>query len=158
MTGGAPTCWPSTTPPPASPWPRSRCRPRAGRSRRSSRWSSRSRPSWGPWPGPADALHTQTTHTQDLTARGAALLARLRALPWPDVPAGRTRHRGPGGQETRTLKAVTGATPTGLGFPHAAQAVRIIRTRRQAGQTTRETAYLIVTLPAEHPQPEQLNG
>lgn len=118
----------------------------------------------------ADALHAQTTHTQDLTARGAALLvtvkanqrallARLRALPWPDVPVGdRTRHRGHGRRETRTLKAVTVATPTGLGFPHAAQAVRITRTRRQAGRTTRETAYPIVTLPAEHARPEQLNG
>lgn len=48
----------------------------------------------------ADALHAQTTHTQDLTARGAALLvtvkanqrallARLRALPW-----GRTSRSG----------------------------------------------------------------
>src|SRR5262249_53877044 len=62
----------------------------------------------------------------------------------------------PGGHgriETRTLKAVTVNIPGGLGFAHAAQAVRITRTRTIARKTTRETAYLIVTLPAEAAQP-----
>lgn len=44
-----------------------------------------------------------------------------------------------------------------MGFPHAAQAVRITRTRTIAGATTRETAYLIVTLPAAEAQPVDLN-
>jgi predicted transposase YbfD/YdcC len=117
----------------------------------------------------ADALHAQTIHAIDLTARGAALLVtvkanqrglhqRLRALPWPAVPVGdRTRDRGHGRRETRTLKVVTVATPGGLGFPHAAQAVRITRTRRTHGKTTRESAYLIVTLPAGHARPAELN-
>jgi predicted transposase YbfD/YdcC len=131
----------------------------------------------------ADALHAQTIHTQDLTARGAALLVRvkanqpglfdrLRALPWPAVPVGdRTRDRGHGRRETRTCKAVTVAVPGGLGFPHAAQAVRITRTRRIPDATTtpigdpkpktfktrRETAYLIITLPHDQASPVDLN-
>jgi predicted transposase YbfD/YdcC len=117
----------------------------------------------------ADALHAQTIHTNNLADRGAALFVtvkanqrrlhdRLRALPWPDVPVGdRTRDRGHGRRETRTLKAVTVATPAGLGFPHAAQAVRITRTRRMNDKTTRETAYLIVTLPAQDAGPADLN-
>jgi predicted transposase YbfD/YdcC len=117
----------------------------------------------------ADALHAQTMHATDLTARGAALFVtvktnqrslhqRLRALPWPAVPVGdRTRDRGHGRRETRTVTVVTVATPGGLGFPHAAQAVRITRTRRTSSKTTRETAYLIVTLPAGHARPAELN-
>ncbi|GLI03353.1 hypothetical protein Pa4123_86310 [Phytohabitans aurantiacus] len=55
------------------------------------------------------------------------------------------------------MKALTVATPGGLGFPHAQQAVRITRTRTVVGtKTTRETAYLIVTLPAGQAQPDQL--
>jgi predicted transposase YbfD/YdcC len=116
----------------------------------------------------ADALHAQVGHAHDVTARGAhlmvtvkanqpTLLHRLQNLPWSQVGVGhRTQERGHGRRETRTLKAVTVDTPGGLGFPHAAQAVRITRTRTVAGKTTRETAYLIVTLPAEHAQPDQL--
>jgi hypothetical protein len=100
----------------------------------------------------ADALHTQTAHALDLAARGAhlmvtvkanqpSLLRQLRTLPWPQISVGhRTREKGHGRRETRTLKAVTVATPGGLGFPHAAQAVRITRTRIIDGKTTRETA------------------
>ncbi|MGH3328722.1 MAG: hypothetical protein ACRDPT_13170 [Streptomycetales bacterium] len=107
----------------------------------------------------ADALHAQTIHANNLTHRGAALFVtvkanqprlhdRLPALPWPDIPVGdRTQDRGHGRRETRTLKALTVATPAGLGFPHAAQAVRITRTRTTNGKTTKQTAYLIVTLP-----------
>lgn len=117
----------------------------------------------------ADALHAQSIHAADLTARGAALLVtvkanqrglhqRLRALPWPAVPAAdRTRDRGHGRRETRTCKVVTVATPDGLGFAHAAQAIRITRTRRTSSKTTRETAYLIVTLPAGGARPAELN-
>ncbi len=89
--------------------------------------------------------------------------AQLKALPWAQVPVGdRHRDTGHGRRETRTVKAVTVATPGGLGFPHAQQAARITRTRpvktkttRQT-KTTRETAYLVVSLPAEHAQPANL--
>jgi predicted transposase YbfD/YdcC len=48
------------------------------------------------------------------------------------------------------------ATPGGLGFPHAQQALRITRTRTVGGKTSRETAYVIVTLPARDAQPAKL--
>jgi predicted transposase YbfD/YdcC len=116
----------------------------------------------------ADALHAQTAHARDVAARGAHLLvtvkanqptlhAQLKRLPWAQVPAGdRRRDNGHGRRETRTVKAVTVRTPGGLGFPHAEQAVRITRTRTIKARTTRETAYLVVSLPAEHAQPPDL--
>jgi predicted transposase YbfD/YdcC len=116
----------------------------------------------------ADALHAQVGHAIDLHQRGAHLMVRvkgnqptvlnrLKTLPWAQVSVGhRSSERGHGRRETRTVKAVTVNTPEGLGFPHAAQAVRITRTRTISGKTTRETAHLIVTLPAEHAQPADL--
>jgi hypothetical protein len=74
-------------------------------------------------------------------------------------PAGdRTRDRGHGRRETRTVKAVTVHTPGGIAFPHAEQAMRITRTRTLAtcGKTSRETAYLTVSLPAADAQPDDL--
>jgi predicted transposase YbfD/YdcC len=116
----------------------------------------------------ADALHAQTAHAHEVAARGAHLMvtvkanrptlhAQLKALPWADVPVGdRRRDHGHGRRETRTVKALTDRTPGGLGFPHAEQAVRITRTRTVKEKTSRETAYLVVSLPAEHAQPDQL--
>ena len=90
-------------------------------------------------------------------ANRPTLHAQLKALPWADVPVGdRRRDYGHGRRETRTVKALTDRTPAGLGFPHAEQAVRITRTRTVKEKTSRETAYLVVSLPAEHAQPDQL--
>src|SRR5439155_18119016 len=81
----------------------------------------------------------------------------LKALPWAEVPVGdRRRDHGHGRRESRTVKALTDHIPGGLGFPHAEQAVRITRTRTIKGKTSRETAYLVVSLPAEYAQPDQL--
>ena len=116
----------------------------------------------------ADALHAQVGHAHTVAATGAHLMVTVKAnqptvytqlkrLPWADVPVGhRTRDHGHGRTETRTVKAVTVATPGGLGFPHARQAIRITRTRTVQGKTTRETAYLIITLPATNAQPIDL--
>jgi hypothetical protein len=116
----------------------------------------------------ADALHAQTDHAEQVAARGGHLMvpvkgnqptlfAQLKGLPWAAVPVGdRRRDTGHGRRETRTVKAVTVATPGGLGFPHAEQAVRITRTRTIKGKTTREMAYLVVSLPAEDAQPADL--
>jgi predicted transposase YbfD/YdcC len=118
----------------------------------------------------ADALHTQTAHAQEIARRGAHLLipakgnqprlhAQLKALPWAQIPIGhQTRETGHGRRETRTVKAVTVTTPGGIGFPRAVQAVRITRTRTTSasGKTTRETAYLTITLPATEAQPADL--
>lgn len=116
----------------------------------------------------ADAMHAQTGHVTYLRGRGAhllvcvkanqpTLLARLKALPWKDVPVGHTStDRAHGRIEKRTLKVVTVTEQAGLGFPDAAQAIQVIRrTRRinpKPGKKNRwrtETVYAIVTLPAE---------
>src|SRR5690606_27947155 len=46
--------------------------------------------------------------------------------------------------------------PRGLGFPHARQAVRITRTRTVKAKTSRQTAYLVMSLPAADAQPADL--
>jgi predicted transposase YbfD/YdcC len=85
------------------------------------------------------------------------LFAQLKALPWGQVPVGdRRSERGHGRRETRTVKALTVQAPGGLGFPHAQQAVRITRTRTIKAKTTREMAYLVVSLPAADAQPTDL--
>jgi predicted transposase YbfD/YdcC len=116
----------------------------------------------------ADALHAQTGHADLLATAGAHLMvavkanqpttfAQLKAQPWAQIPVGaQTRETGHGRKETRTVKAVTVATPGGIGFPHAQQAVRITRTRTIKSKTTRETAYLTVSLPAAQAQPTEL--
>jgi hypothetical protein len=89
----------------------------------------------------ADALHTvranldwlvtdKKAHYIAVVKRNQPLLhARIRALPWRQVPAGSvTRSAGHGRAETRALKA---AHVTGLGFPHARQAIKITRWRRR---------------------------
>jgi len=118
----------------------------------------------------ADAMHTQVNHANEIAARGAHLLipvkgnrptlfTQLKTLPWTQIPIGhQTRDRGHGRRETRTVKAVTVTTPGGIGFPHAEQAIRITRTRTltRSGKTTRETAYLTISLPAADAQPIDL--
>jgi predicted transposase YbfD/YdcC len=116
----------------------------------------------------ADALHAQTGHAELLAADGGHLMVtvkgnqptlhnQLKALPWAQIPIGsQTRETGHGRKETRTVKAVTVATAGGMAFPHAQQAVRITRTRTIKGKTSRETAYLTVSLPADQAQPADL--
>jgi predicted transposase YbfD/YdcC len=118
----------------------------------------------------ADALHTQTSHANEIATRGGHLLipvkgnqptlfTQLKTLPWAQIGIGhQTRDRGHGRRETRTIKAVTVATPGGIAFPHAQQAVRITRTRTIAtsGKTSRETAYLTVSLPTTDAHPDEL--
>jgi predicted transposase YbfD/YdcC len=118
----------------------------------------------------ADALHTQTSHANEIAARGAHLLipakanqprlfTQLQTLPWAQIPIGhQTRDHGHGRRETRTVKAVTVTTPGAIGFPHAAQAIRITRTRTLTsnGKTSRETAYLTISLPAAQAHPSDL--
>ncbi|MGW5669193.1 ISAs1 family transposase [Micromonospora sp. NPDC003776] len=116
----------------------------------------------------ADALHTQTSHANEIAQRGGHLLipvkanqptlhAQLKTLPWAQIPVGdQRRDTGHGRRETRTVKAVTIATPGGIAFPHAQQAVRITRTRTTRGKTSRETAYLTVSLAADQAQPDDL--
>ena len=91
----------------------------------------------------ADALHAQREHATYLHARGAHYLIcvkgnqpklrnQLRALPWADVPVGHTRtDRAHGRIEKRSIKVVT--ITAGILFPHAAQAIQVIRRTRRTG-------------------------
>ena len=116
----------------------------------------------------ADALHAQHAHANYLvTRRGAhylitvkgnqpSLHAQLAALPWRQIPAGHdTREKGHGRAERRTLKVT--AVAAGLAFPHAAQAIQIVRRRRPLnGENSKkraaETVYA-VTLAGCYPGP-----
>ena len=109
-----------------------------------------------------DALHTVRANLEWLAGEKKAqyiavvkknqplLHARVRALPWRQVPAGSTtREAGHGRTETRTLKA---AHVSGLDFPHARQAIKITRRRQDTGtgRTTRETVYAVTSLTSAH--------
>jgi predicted transposase YbfD/YdcC len=66
--------------------------------------------------------------------------------------------RGRGRRETRTVEVITLHTPGGIGFPHAQQAIRITRTRTitGSGKTSRENAYLTISLSAADAHPADL--
>jgi hypothetical protein len=96
-------------------------------------------------------MHAQRSHATYLAGRGAhyvltvkrnqpGLFAQLAALPWCQVPvAHHSRERGHGRAEQRTLKIT--AVAAGLAFPHAAQAIQVVRRRRRRGtkKWSRET-------------------
>jgi predicted transposase YbfD/YdcC len=105
-----------------------------------------------------DALHTVRANLDWLAGEKKAhyiavvkqnqplLHARVKALPWRQVPAGSTtRERGHGRTETRTVKA---AHVSRLDFPHARQALKICRWRQDTatGKTSRQTVYAITSL------------
>lgn len=84
------------------------------------------------------------------------LRAQLASLPWRQVPvACQTRERGHGRSERRILKAA--AVARGLAFPHAAQAVQIVRRRRLKGKKwSAETCYAVTSLTATQVSPAEL--
>lgn len=112
----------------------------------------------------ADALHTHRGHAEYLHARGGhylmtikanqpRLLARVRALPWTDIGvAARERARGHGRVETRTVSVVSLHPCPDRGgefFPHAAQAIKLVRRRRPlrpGGRWKTVTVYAITSL------------
>jgi predicted transposase YbfD/YdcC len=115
-----------------------------------------------------DALHTVRANLNWLAGEKKAhyiavvkqnqplLHARVRALPWRQVPAGSTtREAGHGRTETRTLKT---AHVNGLGFPFARQAIKITRWRKDTatGQTSRETVYAVTSLTSAHASTQDL--
>jgi len=116
----------------------------------------------------ADAMHAQRGHATYLAGRGAhflltvkrnqpGLFAQLAALPWRQVPvACDTRERRHGRAERRTLKVT--AVAAGLAFPHAAQAIQIVRRRRLSGRKkwSRETVYAVTSLSAVQASPAGL--
>lgn len=116
----------------------------------------------------ADALHAQREHARYLARRGAhyvitikrnqpGLHAQLAALPWRDVPvACDQKERGHGRRERRTLKIT--AVARGLAFPHAAQALQIVRRRKVKGKWSRETCYAVTSLAITQASPDQLSA
>jgi predicted transposase YbfD/YdcC len=87
------------------------------------------------------------------------LLRRLRALPWKQIGvAGRERGRGHGRVETRSIAVVSlhpRPDPGGEFFPHAAQAIKVVRRRRALGSRkwTTVTVYAITSLTAMQADP-----
>ena len=115
-----------------------------------------------------DALHTVRANLDWLAGEKKAhyiavvkknqplLHAQIRALPWRQVPAGSiTRGTGHGRAETRTLKA---AHVSRLDFPHARQAIKITRRRKDTatGRTTRQTIYAVTSLTSAHATTQDL--
>jgi predicted transposase YbfD/YdcC len=109
-----------------------------------------------------DALHTvranlnwlvedKKAHYIAVVKRNQPLLhARVRALPWRQVPVGGiTRETGHGRAETRTLKT---AHVSRLEFPWARQAIKITRWRRDSatGKASRQTACAVTSLTSAH--------
>jgi len=106
-----------------------------------------------------DALHTQRAHAHYLHRHGGhyfflakanqpTLYARLEALPWSRVPQAHLEQgKGHGRRETRTLQVISALRPR-LPFPHARQAVRIVRERVEVatGVYEREVVYAITDL------------
>jgi predicted transposase YbfD/YdcC len=117
----------------------------------------------------ADALHTQRDHASFLVGRGADYLlvvkanqptlhAQLAELPWRQIPVmDRTRDHGHGRIEVRTLKV---AAVAGLCFPHAAQAIQLIRRVRAPGSRRWRTVtvYAVTSLALGTASPAQLAG
>jgi predicted transposase YbfD/YdcC len=106
----------------------------------------------------ADAMHCQRETAQIIRDRGGHyiltvkgnqpnLRKRLKSLPWKDIPIlAVSRQHGHGRHDARTMKATE--LSSGIGFPGAAQVLRLTRTRtiRTTGKRTRETAYAITSL------------
>jgi predicted transposase YbfD/YdcC len=121
----------------------------------------------------ADAAHTNRNHANYLHEHGGhylltaklnqpTLLRRLRALPWKQIGvAGRERGRGHGRVESRQISVISLHPCPDLGgefFPHAAQAIKVVRRRRALGSKkwTTVTVYAITSLTALQADPTLL--
>lgn len=119
----------------------------------------------------ADALHTQRDHARYLVeeknahyllvvkANQPGLHRGLRALPWKEVTARRyDREMSHGRKETRATRVLT-ITGLGLDFPHAVQAVRVLRHRTdlKSGKCSRQTIYAITDLTSQQASPQRLS-
>jgi predicted transposase YbfD/YdcC len=116
----------------------------------------------------ADALHTHADAAEFLVAGKQAhyllcvkanqptLLARCARLPWHRIPVlDRTRDRGHGRVELRTLKAVT---VHHFGFPHTAQVIQVTRKVRDLGARRWRTVvvYAVTSLTFAQASPARL--
>jgi predicted transposase YbfD/YdcC len=121
-----------------------------------------------------DALPAQAAHAQYLAGKRRAdyliavernqpgLHAPLAALPWRQIPAADIRHdRGDGRAERRSLKVT--AVAAGIAFPHAAQAIQVVRRRRplngkNSKKWSSQTSYAVTSLTAARASPAELAG
>lgn len=114
-----------------------------------------------------DAMHTLADTASTIMAAGAdylftvksnqpKLLARLKALPWKDVPARTATTTGHGRRATRTIK-VTDA-PAWTGFAGAAQVAQLRRTVTRNGKKSVEVVYLITSATHAQAPPAVLAG
>lgn len=112
-----------------------------------------------------DAMHTQTDTASGITAAGGDYLftvkgnqpglhARLKRLPWKDVPGHRTAVTGHGRRATRTIKVTT--VPDWIDFPGAGQIAQLRRTVTTGGKKTVEVVYLITSASSQTAPPATL--
>jgi predicted transposase YbfD/YdcC len=116
----------------------------------------------------SNALHTvranldwlvkdKKAHSIAVVKKNQPLLhAQVRALPWRQVPVGTAaRDTGHGRIETRTLKS---AHVSRLDFPHARQAIKITRWRKDSatGSASRQTVYAVTSLTSADATAEDL--
>ena len=110
----------------------------------------------------ADALHCQRDTATWLVGRGAdyvmtvkgnqpRLRARLKDLPWKDVPGHTSVETGHGRRVRRTVKAVQ--VPAWVDWPGAAQVLKIRRTRIVNTRKTIEVVYTICSVPMTEAAP-----
>jgi hypothetical protein len=88
------------------------------------------------------------------------LHGRITKLPWKDIPPGHNqKNRGHGREERRDLKVT--AVAAGLGFPHAARAIRLTRRVRPISGTRKwktTTIHAITSMNATQATPAELAG
>ncbi|MFG2175512.1 ISAs1 family transposase [Streptomyces niveus] len=116
-----------------------------------------------------DALHSQVAHARFLVEEKKAhyiavikanqplLHQHLKNLPWRDVPLlDKTRATAHGRDEIRRVKTCT--VTRGLAFPHAMQAVQIVRRRRivTTGKVTLERVYAVTDLTAGQAEAQEI--
>jgi predicted transposase YbfD/YdcC len=112
-----------------------------------------------------DAMHTQDDTAALITAGGGdyvftvkgnrpTLHARLKALPWKDVPAYSVTERTKGRQVRRTIKTTT--VPAWITFPGAAQVAQLRRTVTAKATRTVEVVYVITSADAHTAPPATL--
>jgi predicted transposase YbfD/YdcC len=121
----------------------------------------------------ADALHTQREHATYLHGRGAHYLftvkrnqptlhAALAGLPWSAVDRRLSRQSGHGRTASRSIAVLTADGAGGIDalFPHAAQAMRVIRCRTATatGKRSRQVVYAITCLDHRSADPGLLAG
>ncbi|MGX1915571.1 ISAs1 family transposase [Streptomyces phaeochromogenes] len=112
-----------------------------------------------------DALHTQHDTAAVVTSAGAdyvltvkanqkALYARLKALPWAEIPGHTRTQHGHGRRATRTIKVAD--VPAWIEFTGATQIAHLRRTATRKGKRTVEVVYLVTSADAATASPEVL--